>query len=618
MRRWAVLTAFAAAIWAVPATAQVKPRALAISTDGGFARLIFAHPKEIEALPELVGGILSVPVPQAVALPKDLQRRLAAYLQAAERERGTLRLTLAAGVTANVMAAGTRLYVDLLPPGWSGLPPPLPKDAIDGLTRRVSRRATAPSRPVAEVVPPAVTAPASTPADPVVAEIAHETGGIAIVLPFTAPTNAALFRLGDAHWLALDTESAIDISALAADRRLRDAELVPLAEGRALRIPVEAGEFAALAARDTRLVLSFGTAPAASRALLLDRQTTREGLAGAFVPLANAGRALRLRDPGSGEEIVAVTAALPARGLPRARRFVDFRLLESAHGLALIAHADDLSIELAPDGVTITRPGGLRLTGDGTVASISGDAQIYGALSWHIDRAARFRQREAELVGALTAALPEERFTARLVLARFYLANGLGAEAKGVLDAADAAGHAPRDPASFALRGLALLYLARAGEAAEELARPELVDSLEAALLRAVALADAGRFAEARTAYLAGVQALSMLPATLQRMVRVAALRTAIELDRVGEARLLLHALESREPPGPIEPHLAVLAARLAARLGRTADADKLLAMAEHGADEIAAAEARRRRAQLAAPVSAAPANQPVREAAIP
>jgi hypothetical protein len=298
-----------------------------------------------------------------------------------------------------------------------------------------------------------------------------------------------------------------------------------------------------------------------------------------------------LRDPGSGDEIIAITAVLPARGLPREQRLVDFRLLPSIHGLAVVPRADDLSIEVVADGVVLARPGGLRLTGDGTVAAIAPATRIFGALSWQIDRSARFRQREAELIGALAEAVPGERSPARLALARFYLANELGAEAKGVLDAAEVTGEAPRE--LFALRGLALLLLGRSGEAADELAQPALAASREAMLIRSAALAGAGRFAEAREAYRAAADALAALPPLLQRTVRIAALRAAIQLDEIGDANALLHALESREPPGGVEPHLAVLAARVAGRLDRAADADKLLLIAERSTDEAAAAEAR-------------------------
>jgi hypothetical protein len=214
-----------------------------------------------------------------------------------------------------------------------------------------------------------------------------------------------------------------------------------------------------------------------------------------------------------------------------------------------------------------------------------------------VDRAARFRPREAELVAAMHAASADERNAAREGLARFYLAHELGAEAKGVLDAGlrTKDGPAP-EPAYFALRGLAQLLLGRARDAVEDLTQPALGNAGEAALIRAAALVAAGRYHDAREAYRVAERDLSALPESLQRMVRIAVLRAAIELDDPDLAGALLHLLEMREPAGSFEPRLAVLAGRFAARRGRHEAAAKFFATAEQSADEAAAAEAKFRR----------------------
>jgi tetratricopeptide (TPR) repeat protein len=284
--------------------------------------------------------------------------------------------------------------------------------------------------------------------------------------------------------------------------------------------------------------------------------------------------------------------------LPRALSYVDFRLLASVHGIALLPKADDLEVKIAPDGVTIARPGGLNVADDGTVASIAEPARLFGTLAWQIDREARFRPRESELVAALATAEPGERTAARIALARFYLANGLGAEAKGALEAAPEPDGAAKAE-FFALRALARLMLVRPREAIEDLVRPSLANSGEAALIRAAALAAAMRFAEAREAFRKAEKDLPVLPGELQRLVRMAELRAAIELEVFDEAGALLKALEAREPMGAIEPRLAVLAGRLAMRLGVSEQAAALFAAAERSTDEAAVAEAALYRIEL-------------------
>ncbi len=582
-----------------PVQVQKRPSAFSVSTSGGFARIVIVFPGEAKAEAEIADGALSIALPRSISLNvQRLPQHLAGYVQAASRDGDTLRLTLARKVRVNTMAAGEKLFVDLLPETWTGLPPGLPKEVIADLARKAKQSAR-----VAEKKLPAPKSTIAAPSPPsalraVVAALRHEGEVLKIAFPFGGTTPAAVFRLGDALWAVFDTAQPIEISALGRDpgRVVRAAELVALASGRALRIPLDPGKPAGIEVRGTELVLVIGEA-AAGRALALDRIMTLEGSA-AFLPLVGANRAHLLRDPESGEAIIAVTAPLPVRGLPRALSYVDFRLLASAHGIALVPKADDLEIKIVPDGVTIARPGGLNVAVDGTVASIAAPARLFGTLAWQIDREARFRPRETELVAALASAEPGERPAARIALARFYLANGLGAEAKGALEAAPEPDGAAK--AEFlALRALARLMLARPREAIEDLSRPSLANSGEAALIRAAALAATSRFAEARETFRSADKDLSVLPAELQRLVRMAALRAAIELEAFDEAGALLKALEGRESPGTFEPRLAVLAGRLAMRLGAGEQAAAHFAATERSADEAAVAEAALYRIEL-------------------
>jgi hypothetical protein len=477
----------------------------------------------------------------------------------------------------------------LLPETWTGLPPGLPKETIADLARKARIAEKRPPAPIRTLAAPA---PLSAEPAPVVAALRHEGELLKIAFPFGGPTPAAVFRLGDALWAVFDTAQPIDISALGRDpdRMLRDAELVAAVPGWAMRIPLDPAKPAGIEATGNELLLVIGGATP-GRAFTIDRTIrTPEGPVAAFLPVAGA-RVHRLRDPDSGEALMVVSAPLPAIGLRHALSYMDFRLLASLHGIALLPRTDDLEIDLERDGVIIARPGGLHVTDDGTVASIAEPARLFGTLGWQIDREARFRPRESELVAALATAEPGERTAARIALARFYLANGLGAEAKGALEAAPEPDGAAK--AEFlALRALARLLLARPREAIEDLSRPSLANSGEAALIRAAALAAAMRFAEAREAFRTAEKDLPLLPAELQRLVRMAALRAAIELEAFDEAGALLKALEASESLGAIEPRLAVLAGRLAMRLGVGEKAAALFALAERGTDEAAAAEA--------------------------
>src|SRR5690606_12748839 len=92
---------------------------------------------------------------------ENLRQRLPGYVQAVRRDPdGTaIRMSLARKVNANVMEAGEKVFIDLLPEDWRGLPPGLPQSVIDELPKRARDaekkaqvRQAEPEAPVIEIV----------------------------------------------------------------------------------------------------------------------------------------------------------------------------------------------------------------------------------------------------------------------------------------------------------------------------------------------------------------------------------------------------------------------------------------------------------------------------------
>ena len=122
-----------------PAAAEpVKGEASAI-VENGFARLSFKLAAEVEAQVRVSNSIIIITFKRPVDINVDkLGAGAADYIAAARRDPdGTaIRIALARKVTVKSMAAAERLFVDLLPDGWVGLPPGLPREVIEELARR--------------------------------------------------------------------------------------------------------------------------------------------------------------------------------------------------------------------------------------------------------------------------------------------------------------------------------------------------------------------------------------------------------------------------------------------------------------------------------------------------
>ena len=108
-------------------------------TSGGYARLIFSMSDFNDVSVRQTGNVLIISFKQPIDIIVDrLSSQAAGYIAAARRDPDgmAVRLALARKVTVNAMAVGQQYYVDLLPDTWQGMPPGLPQEVVDDLTRR--------------------------------------------------------------------------------------------------------------------------------------------------------------------------------------------------------------------------------------------------------------------------------------------------------------------------------------------------------------------------------------------------------------------------------------------------------------------------------------------------
>ena len=135
------LLLLAALLLLFPSTAAAAPMKgeVAVASANGYVRLVFTLAEETEADVRLANGIVVIAFKRAVDVSVDrIPMQAAGYVNAAraDPDGSAVRLALGRKVTVNTMAAGEKLFVDLLPEGWSGLPPGLPQEVVEELARR--------------------------------------------------------------------------------------------------------------------------------------------------------------------------------------------------------------------------------------------------------------------------------------------------------------------------------------------------------------------------------------------------------------------------------------------------------------------------------------------------
>jgi tetratricopeptide (TPR) repeat protein len=119
--------------------AQTMRGTVGVSTDHGFARLVFRFRREASASVRVANNIVIVSFASPISINVDrLSTGAPDYISAArlDPDGKAVRIALMRPVKANLTPTGEEVFLDLLPDSWSGPPPGLPPEVIEDLTRR--------------------------------------------------------------------------------------------------------------------------------------------------------------------------------------------------------------------------------------------------------------------------------------------------------------------------------------------------------------------------------------------------------------------------------------------------------------------------------------------------
>jgi tetratricopeptide (TPR) repeat protein len=115
------------------------PGEATFSAANGYARLVLKLKEDVESEVSTAGSIIVIRFKRPVDIPVELLgNAVPDYVGAARRDPdgSAIRLSLARRVTINTMTAAERIFVDFLPDGWTGPPPPLPQEVVRELAER--------------------------------------------------------------------------------------------------------------------------------------------------------------------------------------------------------------------------------------------------------------------------------------------------------------------------------------------------------------------------------------------------------------------------------------------------------------------------------------------------
>jgi hypothetical protein len=418
--------------------------------------------------------------------------------------------------------------------------------------------------------------------------------GARLRFDWAAPTAAAVFRRGADLWVVFDQPMPADLAEVKATGRAAVPAIEQVAHPAAtvLRLSTIQGFNPSLARAGNAWLLDLKPQPLAAEApVAADVQPAARRV---VFRLAKAGAPVAFADPERRDTIVAVPNAELGQGFRRAQDFAEFRTLVTAQGLAIIPAADGVAVRGVAEGAEVSREGGLALSAEPERRTARNSVQrLFDLAAWGAGGEEYLVRRRA-LQDAIAAAPEDARTPSRLALARFYFAEGLGAETLGVLDAIerDDAG-ALADPAFHALRGAAAVLAGDRERASRALGQHALDAEPEAALWRGALAAADGDRAEAAKQFARGIGVLNFYPKPMRNRLALAAAEVMVDAGPREAVQPLLRAVMGDQP----SPADAAAARFLAGRdLQASGDVDGAVRLW----DEVIAGSDRRAKAHAA------------------
>lgn len=422
-----------------------------------------------------------------------------------------------------------------------------------------------------------------------------ETDATVLVFPFNARIAAAAYERNNTATFVFHTNEPLEIEKIK-DSRFAVTGASQKGAFMVVQLALSKPQIVRLKPVDNQWIATIGDRGDEDLAPLVpQRNVDQSGRTIISAPLINASGVLWMDDQETGERIAIVTAFGPPRAIVKPRRFVEFSFLPSSHGLAILAEADDVTVYSGVDGVTISRGSGLLVSFDAT-AGMSASAMTAPVLSqdvWEDAKKGGVLTRTRALMDQIIAMPPSALSKGRLALGLFKVANGYNHEAIGVLDTAQKDNPLLMEDRAYIIpKAVAYIRSHHDNDAGKLLERESFNDDPEALVWRAALDARSKRWALALGAFRRSGAVLDLYPAELQGMLRLLAVRAAIDQKEFGYAEAELQTVMKLAPGSVSREETALLRARIDELTGKPEAAFAVYKNLNEAAERPVAAEA--------------------------
>lgn len=215
----AIASLFLLAAALVPAARAAEAAALSLSEKDGYGRMVFTFPGKVPGYRTTINaGILVLQFDKPFdADMEEFVRQMPRYVALARQDgdNGTIRLALTTDFWLDTKQAENSVYVDLMPPGWSGKPPPLPADVRARLAAAEEKKR---AEEEAALAAKALGVEKPTPEKPGLAvRVAVREGMTRLVFDWNQPVLYSLVERQGLATITFDRAARVDLAPLRAD-----------------------------------------------------------------------------------------------------------------------------------------------------------------------------------------------------------------------------------------------------------------------------------------------------------------------------------------------------------------------------------------------------------------
>ncbi|MCB9964337.1 MAG: hypothetical protein H6855_04310 [Rhodospirillales bacterium] len=265
---------------------------------------------------------------------------------------------------------------------------------------------------------------------------------------------------------------------------------------------------------------------------------------------------LSFDDPELGDRLSVVLVDTSEVYQDTEQHMVDFEVLKSPVGVAILLNNPEVRVEKKAGKVTISAPEGLILTPAAEVSKTgaaaghggaSGEGHIYDFSEWQMGPESAFFENQRILMSSLRGKTLAGRAERILSVAKLNLAHGRGAEAIGLTEyAATIFPDLARSPAYSALHGAGTFLAGQYDRAIEDFFHPGLAHNPEIDLWKAVTFARLGDWQQAIENLPDNFDVLSSYPDKIAVPLTLSLAEIFLRNGDKAQGEELLHQLEAR------------------------------------------------------------------------